>query len=128
MLPLTDEARVFTTERHLATLSTLSADGSLHVVPVGFTLADDVVRIITNGSSQKVRNVLARGRATVSQLDGGRWITFVGTGRIASDPESVGLAVELYAKRYRQPRVNPERVAILIDVERVLASAGMRSV
>ena len=32
----------FVTERHLATLVTLRADGSPHAVPVGFTIADGV--------------------------------------------------------------------------------------
>ncbi|HEY1118405.1 MAG TPA: pyridoxamine 5'-phosphate oxidase family protein, partial [Acidimicrobiales bacterium] len=34
---LTDADRTFLTERHLATLTTLRADGSPHVVAVGFT-------------------------------------------------------------------------------------------
>lgn len=125
LLPLTPEAESFVTDYHLATLSTLAKDGSLHVVPVGFTLVGDVARVITNGGSQKVRNIRERGHATISQLDGGRWITFVGTGRILDDPESVLEAVTLYAGRYRQPRVNPQRVAILIDVTKVMGSAGM---
>jgi hypothetical protein len=31
-------------------------------------------------------------------------------------------SVEQYAARYRTPRENPERVAIRIDVERILSS------
>lgn len=124
-LPLTPEAEAFLTEYHLATLSTLSKDGSLHVVPVGFTLVDGVARVITNGGSQKVRNIRERGHATLSQLDGGRWITLIGSGRILTDAESVLEAVTLYAGRYRQPRENPERVAILVDVTKVMGSPGM---
>jgi len=119
---LSPGAQAFVTERHLATLSTLAADGTIHTVPVGFTLVGNVARIITNGTSQKVRNIRERGHATISQVDGGRWITLIGTGRVLTDPESVAEAVELYAARYRQPRVNPLRVAILIDVSRVMGS------
>ena len=124
-LPLTPEAETFLSEYHLATLSTLSRDGSLHVVPVGFTLRDGIARVITNGGSQKVRNIRERGHATISQLDGRHWITLIGSGRILTDPESVLEAVTLYAGRYRQPRENPERVAILIDVAKVMGSPGM---
>lgn len=43
---------------------------------------------------------------------------------IERDPQSVDLAVRLYARRYRQPRENPIRVVIRIDSERVLGSAA----
>jgi hypothetical protein len=33
--------------------------------------------------------------------------------------------VEKYAERYRVPRVNPERVAIRIEVERFVFSSGL---
>ena len=83
MIHLTPEQHVFVTERHLATLSTLRADGSPHVVPVGFTWDDGagVLRITTNVTSVKARNLAAGNadggpaRAAVCQVDGGRWIT-----------------------------------------------------
>lgn len=117
----------FVTERHLATLSTLGPDGRIHVVPVGFTWHDGLVRIITSGPSQKVANLRREPKATVSQVDGGRWITIAGSARILDDPESVAEAVELYAVRYRQPRVNPLRVAIVIEPETAMGSAGLLS-
>ena len=59
MVHLTPEQHVFVTERHLATLTTLRADGTPHVVPVGFTWDPDegVLRITTRSTSAKVRNV-----------------------------------------------------------------------
>jgi PPOX class probable F420-dependent enzyme len=122
---LTAAGIAFATERHLATLSTLGPDGRLHVVPVGFTYREGLVRVITSGPSQKVQNLRRDARATVSQVDGGRWLTLAGAARILDDPESVRLAVELYAGRYRQPQVNPLRVAIVIDVETAMGSAGL---
>ena len=52
----------FLTDRHLATLSGLRADGSIHTVPVGFTwdAAAGLARVITGAGTQKAINV-ARG-------------------------------------------------------------------
>ena len=114
----------FVTERHLATLSTLSANGSIHAVPVGFTLHDGTAFVITTRASQKVLNARRSGHATICQVEGAGWITLVGHAEVLDDPESIALAVTRYAARYRQPRVNPERVAIAVRVERVLGSAS----
>jgi PPOX class probable F420-dependent enzyme len=122
---LSAEGAVFVRDRHLATLSTLLADGSPHVVPVGFTFDGSTVRIITGGPTQKVRNVRRDGRASVSQLDGARWLTLSGTARILDDPAAVADAVARYAVRYRPPRENPLRVVIAIEVTRAMGSAGM---
>jgi F420H(2)-dependent biliverdin reductase len=114
------------TERHLATLTTLRADGSPHVVPVGVTFdaATATARVITSGRSAKARNVRAgQQRVAVCQVDGRRWITLEGTAVVRDDPASVADAVERYARRYRQPRENPARVVIEISVDRVLGNA-----
>lgn len=122
---LTDEALAFLSEYHLASLTTLRADGSPHVVPVGFSYDPDaqVVRVITFASSQKVANARRGGRAAVSQVDGGRWLTLEGAVSVADDPERVALAVAGYAARYRQPGEREDRVAIEIAVDRVLGRA-----
>jgi len=118
----------FVTERHLATLTTLRPDGSPHVVAVGFTWDPDagLVRIITWASARKVRNLAAAGsaaRAAVSQVDGGRWLTFEGPATVTDDPARVAEAVRRYATRYRQPGERADRVAIEIAVDRVLGRA-----
>jgi PPOX class probable F420-dependent enzyme len=116
----------FLTERHLATLTTLRADGSPHVVPVGVTYdpGTRTARVITSGTSAKARHVSAgRGRVAVCQVDGRRWLTLEGTAVVRDDPESVADAEDRYARRYRQPRVNPARVVLEISVDRVLGSA-----
>jgi hypothetical protein len=95
------------------------------VCAVGFTWDADaaIVRVITGGRSQKVRNVEATGRAAVAQVDGGRWLSLEGPASIARDPDAVAEAVSRYATRYQKPRTNPERVAIEIAVARVLGRA-----
>lgn len=125
MRTLTEAGLDFVRERHLATLATLAPWGGIHSVPVGFTLHDGVVRIISSGGSQKVRNIRRDGTATVTQFDGARWVTFQGRGTVHDDPEEVALAVALYAGRYRQPRVNPLRVAIHIVPSRLMGSGGL---
>jgi hypothetical protein len=57
---------------------------------------------------------------TVSQVEGGRWSTVEGFARVREEPERVAEAVRRYALRYREPRPNPERVAIEISVRSVL--------
>lgn len=121
----------FLGERHLATLSTLRRDGSLHVVAVGFTYdpVAGLVRVITGDGSVKVRNAERPGpdgrapRAAVGQVDGRRWASLEGPVRVSRDPADVAEAERRYAQRYRTPRVNPHRVALLISVERILGHA-----
>jgi PPOX class probable F420-dependent enzyme len=116
----------FLTERHLATLTTLRADGSPHVVPVGVTYdaATRTARVITSGSSAKARHVRAgRSRVAVCQVDGRRWITLEGTAVVREDTASVADAERRYALRYRQPRENPARVVLEIAVDRILGAA-----
>jgi PPOX class probable F420-dependent enzyme len=124
---LPDAVAAFVTERHLATLTTLRPDGTPHVVPVGFTWDPDtgLVRIITFAPSRKVRNLLAApgSRAVVCQVDGGRWLSFEGPTTVSDDPARVAEAVRRYAERYRQPGERADRVAIEIDVDRVLGRA-----
>jgi PPOX class probable F420-dependent enzyme len=120
------DALDFLTERHLATLTTLRADGSPHAVPVGVTYdpATATARVITSGSSAKARHVRAgRSRVAVCQVDGRRWLTLEGTAVVRDDAASVRDAEERYARRYRAPRENPARVVIEISVDRVLGNA-----
>ena len=116
------EALAFLAERHLATLSTLRADGSPHVVPVGFGYdpAERLVRIITFDPSAKVANARRGGRAVVCQIDGPRWLSLEGTVSVTDDPDRVAAAVAAYAARYRRPGERDNRVAIEIAVDRVL--------
>jgi PPOX class probable F420-dependent enzyme len=129
MVPMTDVQLLegdFLTDRHLATLSTIGPRGQIHVVAVGFTVFDGIVRITTMDGSQKVRNVERDPRATVAQVAGPQWLSIAGSARILRDRESITLAENLYAQRYRQPRENPRRVVIAITPEKVMSSPGLR--
>ncbi|MGL5867455.1 MAG: TIGR03618 family F420-dependent PPOX class oxidoreductase [Dermatophilaceae bacterium] len=121
---LTAASLAFLAERHLATVTTLRADGSPHVVPVGFTWDDGahLARVIASRGSAKVRQARAGRRAALSQVDGRRWITLEGVTRVLEEPDDVREAEERYAARYRQPRPNPERVVIVLEVDRILGN------
>ncbi len=122
---ITDTMLAFLSEYHLASLTTLRADGSPHVVPVGFSYDAElhIVRVITFPSSVKYKNALRGGRAVVSQVDGGRWLSLEGTVSGTTDPVRVAAAVAGYAARYRDPKEREDRVAIEIAVDRILGRA-----
>ena len=122
---LTPDGETFTTDYHLATLSTIGPDGLIHAVAVGYTVDEGVVRIITMDGSQKVRNIERGSLATVGQVSGPQWLSFAGTATISRDPADVARAVALYTERYRPPRPNPQRVVILLHPTKVLGSAGL---
>ncbi|MEV6612129.1 PPOX class F420-dependent oxidoreductase [Kutzneria sp. NPDC051319] len=118
----------FWRERHLCTLTTVRPDGTPHVVPVGVTLDIDngLARVITDGNSAKARQLRAAGRLNVAacQVDGRRWSTVEGVATLNEDPQAIADAVDRYAQRYRQPRVNPNRVLIEIAVTNVLGNVS----
>ncbi|MEU4311968.1 PPOX class F420-dependent oxidoreductase [Nocardia sp. NPDC024068] len=126
---LSPAAVEFLGERHLAMLTTLRADGTPHLVPVGFTWDPEagLVRVITGGGSVKARNARRGGYASVGQVDGRRWLTMEGPASVLDDPAEVREAERRYALRYRVPRENPARVVVVIEVQRVLCGVALRS-
>lgn len=121
---LQPEITTFLTERHLASLTTMRADNTPHVVAVGFTWDPErsLVRVITWSGSRKARNVAERpgSPAAVCQVDGGRWLSLEGTAVVTDEPARVAEAVRRYAQRYREPKLRDDRVVIEISVTRVL--------
>lgn len=127
---LPDPLLEFWTQRHLCTLTTLRPDGRPHVVPVGVALdpEQECAWVITNPGSRKALNVLAAagtGHIAACQVDGPRWSTIEGTAELRDDAASVARAVERYASRYRQPRENPDRVALRLTVDRFVFGPGL---
>ena len=123
---LSNDVEEFLTARHLASLTTLRADGRPHVVPVGFSWDSErrLVRVITRAGSQKVHNAGRPGAfASVCQIDGGRWLTLSGPSTVTDDPDRVAEAVRRYAARYREPEPRVDRVAIEIAVTEILGRA-----
>jgi PPOX class probable F420-dependent enzyme len=123
---LVGEHLEFWRERHLCTVTTLRADGSPHVVPMGVVVDPEsgVAWAITSRGSQKVANLRAGGdaRVAVCQVDGRRWSTIEGTAEVREDEDSVAEAVRRYAERSRPPGPNPDRAALRISIGRVVGN------
>ncbi|MEU7640232.1 MULTISPECIES: PPOX class F420-dependent oxidoreductase [unclassified Streptomyces] len=118
----------FWEERRTCFLATSRPNGTPHLVPVGVTYdpATRIARVISSGTSKKVRNIRAAGqgaRVAVSQAEGRRWCTLEGTAVVKDDPESVADAEARYAQRYKTPRPNPERVVIEITITHAMGTA-----
>ena len=125
---LPEAVRSFLAERHIATLSTRRPDGSLHVAPVGFGYDAEgrIARIITFEGARKARNLDREGgsgRSVLCQVDGGRWLTLEGRGRVVRDPAAVARAVAAYSERFGAPGEREGRIAIEIAVERIMGRA-----
>jgi PPOX class probable F420-dependent enzyme len=125
IIDLSPDQVEFLTERHVGTLTTLRPDGTPHVVAIAFAYDRETgwVRIISSDGTQKVRNVERKGRAVVCQVDGPRWIALEGVARVNRESDGVATAVAAFETRYRPARENPNRVAIEIEVDRVLGRA-----
>ena len=125
-VPTGSDGMDFWTERHICTLASVRPDGTPHLVPVGavYDPATGLARVITSGTSAKARRIAAAGSlpVAVTQVDGRRWTTLEGVARVNTDPEAVADAERRYAARYKEPRPNPLRVVIEIEVRRVLGT------
>ncbi len=130
LLPTTDAFLDFWRERRLCTVTTLRRDGSPHVVPMGVAIDPEADRAwaITSGDSVKARNLMRSGETgapiAVCCVEGRYWSTLEGTAVVLVGPDAVAEAERRYAERYKVPRVNPHRVALRIDVTRVLGNVG----
>ncbi|MDQ1630317.1 MAG: hypothetical protein QOC80_289 [Frankiaceae bacterium] len=95
-------------------LGTVDADGTPHLVPVCFSLVDDVVYTSVDHKPKRtshlkrLSNVRATGAACLlvdyydddwSQL---WWVRLDGRGRLVEDPAERGVALDSLAAKYRQ--------------------------
>jgi PPOX class probable F420-dependent enzyme len=123
---LTPAMLEFLAERHLSTLTTLRADGSPHVVPVGFTYDPESqrVRIVTRAHSQKARNAERGSVGLVCQVDGGRWLTLEGTCSLHTDEASATATGLAYERRYHHPPRRPGWASLEIQITRCFGRVG----
>lgn len=114
----------FWAERHLCPVTTVLADGGLHVTPMGIVLDADAGTAwgITSSASVEARNLRERPEIGACQLDGRWWSSLMGTAEVSDDPLVISEAEARYAAHYRTPVPDPDRVAVRITIERVLAN------
>ena len=87
-----DERRSFLSEgRRTAKLATVRADGSPHVVPVGFVLDGDDWVFMTSADSVKGRNLQRDARVSmcVDEVDPHAFVTVTGTAALSEDPKAL---------------------------------------
>ena len=122
---LEDEVLAFLAESHLASLTTRRPDGTPHVAPVGFSYDADarLARIITFPAARRIQHIGDGAHVALCQIDGGRWLTLEGRATVTDDPARVAEAVRRYAQRYRQPGDRPDRLAIEVQVTRMMGRA-----
>jgi PPOX class probable F420-dependent enzyme len=121
--PLSPEIEAFLAAPHIATLTTLRPDGTLHVVPVSFSWDSEarLARIMVDIESRKARNVLAApgGPGALCQVEGIGWVALEGTATLSDDPQRVAEGKERYLKRYTWETRGD--VVIEIAVDRVMS-------
>ena len=126
---LDDPAYVaFWRERHLCTVTTPRPDGTLHVTPMGVVLDPEHRRAwgVTSRGSVKARNLAAAGEdgqvVAIGSVDGRWWASAEGRAVVSDDLDVLAEAERRYAERYRAPRPNPDRVAVRVELSRLLGS------
>ena len=121
---LTSAMLDFLTERHLATLTTLRADGRPHVVPVGFTYDPSThrVRVVTRPTSRKARHASVGSVGVICQVDGGRWLTLSGQCELHTDEASTAACGLAYAQRYGHPPRRAGWASLEIVVDRCMGN------
>jgi PPOX class probable F420-dependent enzyme len=128
-----DEVAAFLVRSRTATMATLNADGTPHLVAMWFAVLDGVVWFETKARSQKAVNLRRDGRLTMMVEDGAtydtlRGVTLEGRATISEDPDELWrVGVDIW-ERYNGPYTEElaplvefmlhKRVAVRLDVER----------
>jgi PPOX class probable F420-dependent enzyme len=116
MSKLSDSMRELLYGRHYATLATFNEDGSIHLTPVWYLFEDDCFFVSTGSPSRKVKNILARPKASIivdiRNFGSERWVSASGTAEIIRGERSKEINTKI-DKRYltkaalEDPRVGP---------------------
>tara|TARA_B110000438_G_C15799954_1_gene644633 strand:+ start:1497 stop:1907 length:411 start_codon:yes stop_codon:yes gene_type:complete len=119
----------FVTERHLGTLTLVRSDGRPHSTPIGFMWDKKakVAKIITWSGSLKSKLLTEKELlGSITQVDGGRWVTFEGVCSVSEDQKICKDAVDQYALRYSPPKDRgSDRRVIIMNVSRILSSVSL---
>jgi PPOX class probable F420-dependent enzyme len=120
MTKLDDWMREFLNGRHFATLGTLNEDGSIHMIPVWYLFEDECFFVETASSTRKVRNILARGEASmmvdVRKLDPDGWVLASGAAEIIHGDLSKEINARIRRRYLTQAGLEDPRVDPVFDV------------
>jgi len=98
---LSDWAREFLREDHVAVVSTLNTDGSPQITTIWYLLQeDDTLIMSTPGRTQKVKNLRRDPRLAVCVGDERRSVSIYGMVTISSDPNVIRRDLEHLTARY----------------------------
>src|SRR5437667_9817470 len=98
---LSDWAKEFLREDHVAVISTLNTDGSAHLTTMWYLLADDGTPVMsTPRRNQKVKNLRRDPRISLCVGDVTRSVSLYGTVTISEEQALVGQDLEHLVARY----------------------------
>ena len=80
------------------------------------------IAAISTSGTQKAVNLARDPRFAACQVDRARWATLEGHAEVLTEEDAVADAVRRYAERYKQPRENPQRVALRVSLTRVVGN------
>ncbi len=115
---LSEQAREFLCEDHVAVVSTLNKDGSPHVTTIYYLLADDGTLVMcTPSRSQKIKNLRRDSRIALCIGEGGRSVSLYGRVAICEDQALVRQDLERLIERYvkdesRRPQLVTTRLQL----------------
>ncbi|MGH9177222.1 MAG: pyridoxamine 5'-phosphate oxidase family protein [Acidimicrobiales bacterium] len=130
------EVEAFLHEPHHLQVATVGRDGRPHLVAMWYGFLDGRPALWTYGRSQKVANLRRDPRITCLAESGGAYnelkgVQLIGTATILEDREAVLAAGRSVFERYgghlteadrpRLERMSAKRVAVRIDVERMVS-------
>lgn len=119
MTRIPDELDDFWNSPRLATLGTVRADGSPHLVPVKCMRDGDRFLVLTRPETMKVRNLEVTGRASLAEHTDTVWATVEGPAHIAEDRDEFEDARAAYEGRFGRPETWATGV-LVVEVDRVL--------
>jgi PPOX class probable F420-dependent enzyme len=118
---LSDWAREFLKEDHVAVVSTLNRDGSSHLTTMWYLLTDDGILVMSTPSrNQKVKNLRRDPRIALCVGDAARSVSLYGRVSISEDQALVRQDIEHLVERYvKDEGIRPQVSAALVQQDRV---------
>jgi PPOX class probable F420-dependent enzyme len=118
---LSDWAKEFLREEHVAVVSTLNKDGSSHLTTMWYLLADDGTLVMsTPGRNQKVKNLRRDPRIALCVGDEARSVSLYGIVTLSEDQALVRQDIEHLVERYvKDEGIRQQVIETLVQQSRV---------